>query len=205
MTAKDQTSTPFWRAKTLDEMSASEWESLCDGCGRCCLVKLEDEDSGKIHFTDIGCKLLDAKTCRCLDYGRRHRRVPDCVKLTPAAVRELSWLPVDLRLSACRRRTGSLRLASARFGFAGQRARGRRLRARPGLRQRERPCARILAAPDRQMAEPPAARPRAQTCDRRSTAARGSLARGAAPASGAAEVRSASRRRRRRDGAALGL
>ena len=93
MTAKDQAPTPFWRAKTLDEMSASEWESLCDGCGRCCLVKLEDEDSGKIHFTDIGCKLLDAKTCRCLDYGRRHRRVPDCVKLTPAAVRELGWLP----------------------------------------------------------------------------------------------------------------
>ena len=94
MTAKDQPAPPFWRVKTLDEMSAAEWESLCDGCGRCCLVKLEDEDDGEIHFTDIGCKLLDAKTCRCLDYRQRHRRVPDCVKLTPAAVRELSWLPV---------------------------------------------------------------------------------------------------------------
>ena len=84
---------PFWKAKTLEEMSTSEWESLCDGCGRCCLVKLEDEDTGEIHFTDIGCKLLDAKTCRCLDYKRRARRVPDCVKLTPAVVRTLSWLP----------------------------------------------------------------------------------------------------------------
>ncbi|MGO8798543.1 MAG: YcgN family cysteine cluster protein [Roseiarcus sp.] len=84
---------PFWRAKTLDEMSAQEWESLCDGCGRCCLVKLEDEDTGEIHFTDIGCKLLDAESCRCIDYPRRARRVADCVKLTPDVVRALSWLP----------------------------------------------------------------------------------------------------------------
>src|SRR5271163_3392723 len=68
MTAKDQEAPPFWRVKTLDEMSASEWESLCDGCGRCCLVKLDDEDDCKIDFTYIGCKLLDAKTCHCLDY-----------------------------------------------------------------------------------------------------------------------------------------
>ncbi len=85
---------PFWRIKWLEEMTTEEWESLCDGCARCCLVKLEDEDSGKIHFTDLGCKLLDGKTCRCLDYRRRQRRVPDCVKLTPEAVRKLSWLPV---------------------------------------------------------------------------------------------------------------
>ncbi len=74
-------------------MSDAEWESLCDGCARCCLVKLEDEDSGEIHFTDIGCKLLDAKTCRCTDYKRRRRRVKDCVKLTPEGVRSLTWLP----------------------------------------------------------------------------------------------------------------
>jgi uncharacterized cysteine cluster protein YcgN (CxxCxxCC family) len=84
----------FWRVKTLDEMSREEWESLCDGCARCCLVKLEDEDTGEIHFTDIGCRLLDAKSCRCRDYQQRSRRVPDCVRLTPAVVRSLSWLPV---------------------------------------------------------------------------------------------------------------
>jgi uncharacterized protein len=94
LTAKDEQAQPFWRTKTLDEMSVPEWESLCDGCGRCCLVKLEDEDTGEIHFTDIGCKLLDGKTCRCIDYKRRHRLVPDCVKLTADVVRNLSWLPV---------------------------------------------------------------------------------------------------------------
>jgi uncharacterized cysteine cluster protein YcgN (CxxCxxCC family) len=85
---------PFWRVKTLDEMTTQEWESLCDGCARCCLVKLEDEDTGEIHFTDLGCTLLDGKTCRCSNYPDRQRKVPDCVKLTPDAVRSLSWLPV---------------------------------------------------------------------------------------------------------------
>jgi len=85
---------PFWRRKTLEDMSSSEWESLCDGCARCCLVKLEDEDTGDIHFTDIGCTLLDSGSCRCRDYRRRKQRVSDCVKLTPEAVRTLSWLPV---------------------------------------------------------------------------------------------------------------
>ncbi len=75
-------------------MSAAEWESLCDGCARCCLVKLEDEDTGQIHYTDLGCTLLDSKTCRCRDYAHRQERVADCVKLTPQAVRTLSWLPV---------------------------------------------------------------------------------------------------------------
>ena len=94
MTEKRSEAAPFWKTKSLEEMTAAEWESLCDGCARCCLVKLEDEDTGEIHFTDIGCTLLDAKACRCRDYRRRSRRVPDCVRLTPAVVRTLSWLPV---------------------------------------------------------------------------------------------------------------
>ena len=84
---------PFWRVKSLDQMSDAEWESLCDGCARCCLVKLEDEDTGEIHYTDIGCRLLDGRDCRCRDYARRQEKVSDCVKLTPKAVGELSWLP----------------------------------------------------------------------------------------------------------------
>ena len=87
-------SPPFWRVKPLDEMSEAEWESLCDGCARCCLVKLEDEDTGEIHYTDIACKLLDGHSCRCRDYPNRQAQVLDCVKLTPKAVKELSWLPV---------------------------------------------------------------------------------------------------------------
>lgn len=84
---------PFWRVKRLEEMTGPEWESLCDGCGRCCLVKLEDEETGAIHATDIGCRLFDAATCRCRDYENRTARVPDCIGLTPDAVRSLSWLP----------------------------------------------------------------------------------------------------------------
>lgn len=86
-------SEPFWKTKTLTEMTPQEWESLCDGCGRCCLVKLEDEDTGKIHFTHLACKLLDRRTCRCSDYAHRSARVPDCVRLTPENVGKLNWLP----------------------------------------------------------------------------------------------------------------
>jgi uncharacterized cysteine cluster protein YcgN (CxxCxxCC family) len=84
---------PYWRVKPLEAMSPAEWEALCDGCGRCCLVKLEDEDTGAIHATSIGCTLFDAQSCRCRDYDNRAARVPDCVTLTPALVRQLSWLP----------------------------------------------------------------------------------------------------------------
>jgi len=86
-------SLPFWKRKTLAQMTAPEWESLCDGCGRCCLVKLEDEDTAEIYFTDIGCRLLDGNTCRCGDYENRSARVHDCVRLTADNLAELNWLP----------------------------------------------------------------------------------------------------------------
>ena len=84
---------PFWKTKTLEAMSAEEWEQLCDGCGKCCLSKLEDEDTGEIHFTSVGCRLLNAETCRCGDYANRRTLVSDCVGLTPENVRTISWLP----------------------------------------------------------------------------------------------------------------
>ena len=84
---------PFWKAKSLDELSHSEWESLCDGCGRCCLLKLEDEDSGQILLTRLACKLLDTTTCRCRDYANRFARVSDCLSIDVEAVRTIAWLP----------------------------------------------------------------------------------------------------------------
>lgn len=83
---------PFWKTKTLEEMTEAEWESLCDGCGRCCLHKLRDDD-GALSFTNVACHLLDLRTCGCGDYPHRHQRVSDCVHLTPATVREVDWLP----------------------------------------------------------------------------------------------------------------
>lgn len=83
----------FWEEKPLNEMTQQEWESLCDGCGKCCLIKLEDEDTGRIHYTDVACKLLDCDTCRCKDYPNRTKHVPDCVILTPQGAKDLHWLP----------------------------------------------------------------------------------------------------------------
>ena len=86
-------SAPFWKTKSLTEMTRQEWEQLCDGCGRCCLNKLEDDDTGEFLYTRAACKLLDLKTCRCSDYTNRAKRVSDCVTLTPENVRSLGWLP----------------------------------------------------------------------------------------------------------------
>jgi uncharacterized protein len=91
---KAQGSPPFWRTKTLGEMSHEEWESLCDGCGKCCLIKLQDEDSDEVDYTDVACHLLDTGACRCTDYANRHRRVPDCVRLGPDRLHEIiDWMP----------------------------------------------------------------------------------------------------------------
>lgn len=84
---------PFWKTKNMAEMSRSEWESLCDSCGKCCCIRLEDEDTGAIYITDVACKLFDPNSCRCGDYENRSKLVPDCVTLTPVNVSQLKWMP----------------------------------------------------------------------------------------------------------------
>ena len=83
----------FWEEKTLQELSHEEWESLCDGCGKCCLYKLEDEDSGEIYFTCVACKLLDTQNGGCRDYPGRLQQVPDCIQLRQVDIGSINWLP----------------------------------------------------------------------------------------------------------------
>lgn len=83
----------FWETKPLARMTKREWESLCDGCGKCCLVKLQDADTDEISYTDVACKLLDCTTARCSDYPNRKRKVPDCVVLSVKLVNQLDWMP----------------------------------------------------------------------------------------------------------------
>jgi uncharacterized protein len=93
MTAPSDTRA-FWRTTPLDRMTEAQWESLCDGCGRCCLLKLEDEDTGEIAYTDVHCRLYDPATCRCGNYALRKRLVSGCIVLTPENIHEIKgWMP----------------------------------------------------------------------------------------------------------------
>lgn len=83
----------YWETTALEDMTQQQWEALCDGCGKCCMSKLVDEDTDDIYFTTVACRLFDAESCRCMDYPNRQQKVSDCVQLTPANVREIAWLP----------------------------------------------------------------------------------------------------------------
>lgn len=86
---------PYWKRKSLAEMSTAEWEGLCDGCALCCMHKLEDEDSGEVFYTDLACRLLDLDTCRCTDYANRAKLVADCLLLAVDNMDEFEWLPAS--------------------------------------------------------------------------------------------------------------
>jgi uncharacterized cysteine cluster protein YcgN (CxxCxxCC family) len=85
---------PFWQAKPIWALTEAEWEAVCDGCAKCCLVKLEDEDDPTtVYFTDVACRLLDTRSCRCTDYACRTERVPDCARLGPDRLDLLATMP----------------------------------------------------------------------------------------------------------------
>lgn len=84
---------PFWQAKSFAEMTTEEWESLCDGCGKCCLVKLEDDETGEIYYTDVACRFLNHANARCRDYPHRQHNVSTCLTLTPDTTHAYDWLP----------------------------------------------------------------------------------------------------------------
>jgi len=83
----------FWKHKKLSEMTGEEWESLCDGCAKCCIHKLQDVDTNEVFYTNVVCKFLDMHRCRCTDYEHRHELVPTCIQLTPEIIPQLTWLP----------------------------------------------------------------------------------------------------------------
>lgn len=87
------TNNPFWKKRTLFELSLAQWEKLCDGCARCCLEKLEDMDTGEIRYTNVACRLLDIETCRCKDYKNRKKFVPECITVTPESLSKIRWMP----------------------------------------------------------------------------------------------------------------
>ncbi|NBC97246.1 MAG: YcgN family cysteine cluster protein [Deinococcus-Thermus bacterium] len=84
---------PFWETKTLEQLTPEEWEALCDGCGKCCLIKLQDEETDEVFPTNVACRLLDLGSCQCSNYAERKRHVPDCVILDAETVPDLGWMP----------------------------------------------------------------------------------------------------------------
>ena len=86
---------PYWKRKSLGEMTASEWEGLCDGCALCCMHKIEDEETGDVYYTDIACRLLDIGKCRCTDYTNRAKKVSSCLVLSVDRPEEFNWLPAS--------------------------------------------------------------------------------------------------------------
>lgn len=108
----------FWEDVPLRDLSPEEWEALCDGCGKCCLHKLEDPDTGEIAFTDVACHLLDLETGRCRDYARRRILVPDCLRMTPSDAARFAWLPVTC---AYRLRAGGKALPPWHYLVSGDR------------------------------------------------------------------------------------
>lgn len=85
----------FWKKYSLTELNSAEWEALCDGCGLCCLIKLEDEELQEIAYTKVACKLLDCQTAQCSNYAQRVQHVPDCIQLTPEKLANIQWLPAS--------------------------------------------------------------------------------------------------------------
>ena len=84
----------FWETTHITRMTQDEWEALCDGCGKCCMNKLEDEDTGDVVLTCVACRLFDDTTCRCAQYDIRHQFVPECISLSPGNMdRNLYWMP----------------------------------------------------------------------------------------------------------------
>lgn len=83
----------YWETTPLAKMDRTQWEGLCDGCAKCCLEKFEDEDTGRIVYTNVACRLLDLQSCRCSDYLDRARQVPDCIALAPGVLEDPRWLP----------------------------------------------------------------------------------------------------------------
>ena len=83
----------FWETTPIEQLDRAQWEALCDGCGKCCIHKLEDDTTGELYPTNVACRLLDRRTGLCRDYRNRRAYVPECVRLTPAKLRQLDWLP----------------------------------------------------------------------------------------------------------------